>query len=82
MKKEDSLVDRIRIGLGIALLAVLTGCVGYWGGGYVGPVVVAEPGVYFYDGYYESGPYWHDYSHRGHESRETAHHEGGQERRR
>ena len=36
--------DRIKIGLGIALLAALTGCVGYVDGGYYGgPVVVPGP---------------------------------------
>jgi len=43
--------DRVRIGLGIALLAALTGCVGYVDGGYYGsPVVVPVSGMYFWGG--------------------------------
>ena len=43
--------DRIKLGLGIALLAALTGCVGYVDGGYYGgPVVVPGLGVYFWGG--------------------------------
>ena len=42
-------------GLGVALLAALTGCVGYVDGGYYGgsAVVVPGPDVYFYGGGYE-----------------------------
>jgi hypothetical protein len=40
-------VDRIKIGLGIALLAALTGCVGYVDGGYGGGVVVPGPDIFF-----------------------------------
>ena len=36
MKKKNCLVERIKIGLGIVLLAALTGCVGYVDGGYDG----------------------------------------------
>ena len=36
MNKANGPVDRIKIGLGIALLAALTGCVGYVDGGYGG----------------------------------------------
>ena len=36
--------DRIKLGLGIALLAALTGCVGFVDGGYYGgPVVAPRP---------------------------------------
>jgi hypothetical protein len=76
MNKANGPVDRIKMGLGIALLATLTGCVGYVGGGYGGAVVVPEP---VFAGYYEGGVYVHDYSRRGYESREGAH---GPERRR
>ena len=51
MNQADDSHDRIKIGLGIALLAVLTGCVGYVDGGYYGgPVVVPGLGVYFWGG--------------------------------
>ena len=33
MNKTNGLVDQIKMGLGIALLAALMGCVGYVGGG-------------------------------------------------
>ena len=72
-------VDRIKIGLGIALLAALTGCVGYVGGGYGGAVVVAEPDVYVFGGGYYGGGYYERgrdvrvYSQRGFESRAVAH---------
>jgi hypothetical protein len=73
----NGLVDRIKIGLGIALLATLTGCVGYVGGGYGGAVVVAEPDMYVFGGGYERGRDVHDYSHRGSVSRAAAHPVGG-----
>ena len=73
MNKANGSVDRIKIGLGIALLAALTGCVGFVGGGYGGAVVVSEPDVYFFGGGYERGRDVHDYSHRGFESRAAAH---------
>ena|ERR1035437_3676409 len=61
-------------GLGMALLATLTGCVGYVDGGYYGgPVVVPGPDVYFYGGGYERGHDVRAYSHRGVESRTVAH---------
>jgi hypothetical protein len=72
-------------GLGMALLAALTGCVGYVDGGYYGgPVVVPGPDVYFYGGGYERGHDVRVYSHRGFESRAVAHpggHGGGERRR-
>jgi len=82
MNKANGAVDRIRIGLAVALVAVLTGCVGYVDGGYSGSaVVVADPDVYvFGGGGYERGRDVHDYSHRGAVSRAVAHpapHAGG-----
>ena len=66
--------DRIKIGLGIALLAALTGCVGYVDGGYYGgPVAVPGPDVYFWGGDYDRGRDMHAYSKRGAASREVAH---------
>jgi hypothetical protein len=61
------------VGLGVALLAALTGCVGYVGGGYGGPVMVPGPDMYFYGGSYERGPEVRAYSQRGHESRVVVH---------
>jgi hypothetical protein len=77
MNKTNSRVDRTKRGLGIALLAALTGCVGYVDTGYRGAVVVVpEPDVYVFGGYYEGGVYVHDYGRRGYESRGRAHSEG------
>ncbi len=78
MNKANDPVGRIKIALGISLLATLTGCVGYVGGGYVeggyvGPVVVPGPDMYVFGGGYERGRDVHDYSHRGFESRAVAH---------
>jgi hypothetical protein len=76
-------VDGIKIGLGVALLAALMGCVGYVDGGYggavvvPGPVFVPGPSVYFYGGGYERGRDVRVYSHRGVESRGVAHPDGG-----
>ena len=85
MNQTNGPVNRIKIGLGIALLAALTGCVGYVDGGYVGEgyggaVVVAEPDVYIFGGGYERGRDVHDYSRRGGESRAAAHPSGGGQR--
>jgi hypothetical protein len=76
MNKTNYPVDRIKIGFGIALLAVLTGCVGYVGGGYGGPVVVPGPSVYFWGGDYDRGREVHVYSQRGYESRAVVHRGG------
>ena len=74
MNQANGSVDRIKIGLGIALLASLMGCVGYVDGGYYGgPVVVPGPNVYFWGGDYDRGRDVHIYSHRGYESRAVAH---------
>jgi hypothetical protein len=74
MNKTNGPVDRIKMGLGIALLAAMTGCVGYVDGGYSGAVVVPGSDVYvFGGGYYERGRDVRDYSHRGVVSRAAAH---------
>lgn len=76
MNQTKKPVDLIKIGLGIALLA-LTGCVGFVGGGYDGEVVVPGPDFYFFGGGYDRGRDVHDYSHRGVASRAAAHPSGG-----
>ena len=81
MNKANGPVGRIKIGLGLALVAALAGCVGvgedygggYYDGGYGGAVIVSEPDMYFYGGSYERGRDVQDYSHRGSESRAVAH---------
>jgi hypothetical protein len=80
MNKTNRPIDRIKIGLGLALLAALAGCVGYVdggyvGGGYVGAVVVPEP--LFVGGVYDRGRDVHVYSQRGVASRAVAHPSGG-----
>jgi hypothetical protein len=80
--KANGPVGGIKIGLGIALLSALMGCVGFVDGGYGGAVVVPGPDVYFYGGGYERGRDVRVYSHRGVESRAVAHPgRGGGERR-
>jgi hypothetical protein len=69
-----------KLGLGIALLVALTGCVGYVdGGGYGGDVVVGGPVVV--GGVFEHGfvgrDVAHGYSARGGASRAVAHGGGG-----
>jgi hypothetical protein len=82
MNKANGSVERFKIGLVIWLLTILTGCVGFWGGGYyygdtmVGP----EPDMYLFGGDYYRGHDAHYYSHRGSESRGVAHPSGGQSR--
>jgi hypothetical protein len=79
MNKTNGPVDLIKIGLGIVLLAALTGCVGFvdGGGDYGGAVVVAEPDFYFFGGGYDRGRDVHGYSQRGSVSRVAAHPSGG-----
>jgi hypothetical protein len=79
MKKANDSLGLIKIGAGIALLTVLTGCVGYVGGGYGGTVVVPGPDVYFWGGDYDRGRDVHVYSQRGVESRAVAHPSGSRE---
>jgi hypothetical protein len=67
-----------KILLGIVLLAAMTGCVGYVGGGYGGAVVVPGPEVSFWGGgVYDRGPVVRGYSRRGSASRAVAHPGGG-----
>jgi hypothetical protein len=74
MNKTNRPVNRLKVGLEIALLSALTGCVGVGyvdGGG--GAVVVPGPDVYVFGGGYERGRDVRDYSHRGAVSRGVAH---------
>ncbi len=86
MNRAKGTVNCIKLGLGLTLFTALTGCVGFVDDGgypyYGGPVVVAEPPVVFFDGYYERGRDVHVYSHRGHESRAVAHRGGAPRRER
>jgi hypothetical protein len=69
-------LNRIRIGLALVFLAVLTGCVGYADGGAVvaGPAVgIYGPDVGFYGGFYDRGHDVHAYRDRGVRSRGIAH---------
>jgi len=77
IRKPNSPLARIKLGLGIALSATLMGCVGYVDGGYGGAVVVPGPDVFLLGGGYERGHDVRGYSHRGVESREAAHPGGG-----
>ena len=77
MNKTNSPVDLIKIGLGIALLVALTGCVGWVGGGYGGEVVVPGPDLFLFGGGYDRGRDVHGYSQRGSVSRAAAHPSGG-----
>jgi hypothetical protein len=78
LKKAGGPVVRIMIGLGIALLTVQTGCVGWVdGGGYGGTVVVPGPEVTFFGGDYGRGREVRGYSSRGAASRGVAHPGGG-----
>lgn len=75
-------IHGLRMGLGIALLALVAGCVGYVdGGGYYdggGAVVVDTPGIFV--GPFDRGRDVHAYSHRGSVSRGVAHGGGGRRR--
>ena len=72
-QREESAFPALITALRIALLAGVTGCVGYVDGGYGGAVVVPAPDLYIYGGSYERGRDVRDYSHRGFESRAVAH---------
>jgi len=68
-------MNGLKIGLGIAIMAAFTGCVGFVGGDGGGGDVVVDPGpdAYFFGGGYERGRDVHDYSNRGFQSRAVAH---------
>lgn len=68
---------RSKVVLSGALLAALTGCLGYVDGGYSGDyggaVIVPEPDVVVFGGGYERGRDVHEFSHRGAVSRGREH---------
>jgi hypothetical protein len=82
MNKANGPIERIKIGLVVGLLAALTGCAAYGGGGYYGDTGyyygVSEPDMYLFGGDYYRGRDAHNYSHRGTESRGVAHSGGVQ----
>ncbi len=83
MNKAKGPIDRIKVGLEIALLAALTGCAGwvdggggygYGGYGYGGVVMAPEPDYYLFGGDYGwGGRDVYRYGRRGFESRRAAH---------
>jgi len=74
MSKANGPVGRVTIGLGVALLAALTGCLGFVGGGdYGGEVVAPGPDLFLFGGGYDRGRDVRGFSHRGSESRAVAH---------
>jgi len=79
MNKPNEPIDGVKIALAVALLTVLTGCVGVVGDGgyYGGDAVVGGPDVYLFGGGYDRGHDVHAYSQRGGASRATAHPGGG-----
>ena len=82
MNRTDNPVGGIKVGLGIALLAASTGCVGYAGGRHGQAVMVPGPEVRVVVGSYDERERGHDvhaYSRRGSESRASAHPAGGKQ---
>ena len=90
MNKTTNPINRIKIGLGIVLIAALTvfltGCAGYVGTGYGGGYgdyggydgyYDGGPDVYLFGGNYDRGRDVHAYSQRGSVSRGMAHAGGG-----
>jgi len=74
MSVSNGWAGRINAGVGLVLLTLATGCLGYMDAGYGGPVVVVPgPDALFFDTYYEGGRATHDYSHRGYASHGSAH---------
>jgi hypothetical protein len=80
MNKVNNLIaTRIKVSLAMALLTVVVGCwwgfedEHYGGRGYDGYSTVPYYDNYFYGGAYERGHEAHEYSHRGRESRSSAH---------
>jgi hypothetical protein len=69
-------LDRIKLVLGIALVAMSTGCVGFVDGDYGGGGWWEGPDVFFGGGY-ERGHDVRGYSSRGAASRHAAHPGGG-----
>jgi len=82
MNNAKGLVNRIKVGFGIVLVASLTGCAGYVDGGYGGGYgdyggYDGGSDIYLFGGGYDRGRDVQAYSHRGSESRGAAHFGGG-----
>ena len=77
MNKTNNLVERIKIGLAIAALTALTGCIGWVGGGGGGGWWGDDGGWWGGGRGYDRGRDVHDYSARGAASRGAAHGGGG-----
>jgi hypothetical protein len=75
MNMANRRFDRVKLGLGIALLVISAGCIVPVGGGYDGGEVVVPgpPDVLLFGGGYERGRDVHAYSQRGFASRAAAH---------
>jgi hypothetical protein len=67
-------IRRVKVGLAVVFLAVLTGCVGY-ADGYGGAVVAPGPDVDvgIFGGFHDRGPDIHAFHDRGFRSRGVAH---------
>ncbi|MHB8523238.1 MAG: hypothetical protein ACYDH9_21135 [Limisphaerales bacterium] len=79
LNQTNGLVDRIKIGLGMAMLAALTGCLGWTdeGGVYGGMMMTPEPDYYLFGSDYGWGRDAYGYGYRGFESRRQGHFGGG-----
>jgi hypothetical protein len=80
MNKTKGAFDQIKLGLGVALLVISTGCIVPVGGDYGGGGVVVAPGppdLFLFGGGYDRGRDVHTYSQRGFASRVVAHGGGG-----
>jgi hypothetical protein len=78
MTRTNKVFYQFKTGLAVALVATLTGCVGFVGPGPGGPdVYVGGPDVYLFGGGYDRGRDVHAYSQRGYESRGGGGHDGG-----
>jgi hypothetical protein len=69
----DLLINGVKVGLAMLVLAASSGCVGYVDGGYGGTVVVPGPDVGIYGGFHDRGADVHAYHDRGIRSRGIAH---------
>jgi hypothetical protein len=73
MKKSKYLIGTAQLILCVAMIAILSGCIGVEGPGYVGPPGVVDVGVFGgWGGHYDHG-HDRDFSHRGAVSRGGGH---------